>query len=487
MTDSLLAETSAAARAANDVKSEAIEAAKAAAPAKGWAPASWRDKPGKQMPAYPDARALQTATTKLSAMPPLVVASEALDLRGRLAEVAKGDAFLLQGGDCAESFADFSANMVRDSFRVLLQMAAVLTYGAKKPVVKIGRIAGQFAKPRSSDNETVDGVTLPSYRGDIVNGFDFTEDARVPDPARMIEAYTQSAASLNLLRAFASGGYADMHRVADWTLGFAEGKGTERYQAIAGQIAAALDFMEACGVTPRNTAAMRTVNFFTSHEALLLEYEEALTREDSITGLPLAGSGHMIWIGDRTRQPDGAHLEYCRGVLNPIGLKCGPSLEPDELLRLIDILNPDDAAGRLVLICRFGAGKIGDHLAGLMRKVKEAGRTVVWSCDPMHGNTEKSESGFKTRKFDNVLAEVRDFFAIARAEGVYPGGVHFEMTGQDVTECLGGVSGVLPEDLSKRYHTFCDPRLNASQALELAFLVAEELVATAPSHRKPVV
>ncbi|MCI4665481.1 MAG: 3-deoxy-7-phosphoheptulonate synthase class II [Neomegalonema sp.] len=487
MTNSLLADASDAAQAADTVKAAAIAAATEQAPAEGWSASSWRAKPAKQIPDYPDAAALAAATTRLGAMPPLVFAGEALDLRGRLAQVANGDAFLLQGGDCAESFADFTANAIRDTFRVLLQMAVVLTYGAKRPVVKIGRIAGQFAKPRSSPTETIDGLELPIYRGDIINGVDFTEEARIPNPQRMIDAYLQSATSLNLLRAFSGGGYADMHRVADWNLGFVDGSAeAKKYREVAERIADALDFMEACGVTPNNTASMRAVDFFTSHEALLLEYEEALTRTDSITGLPLAGSGHMIWIGDRTRQPDGAHLEYCRGVLNPLGLKCGPSLEPDELLTLIDTLNPANAAGRLVLICRFGAGKVADHLPKLVRKVKEAGRTVVWCCDPMHGNTEKSTSGFKTRQFDNVLSEVRDFFNICRAEGVYPGGVHFEMTGLDVTECLGGVSGVLPEDLSKRYHTVCDPRLNASQALELAFLVAEELVASAPSRRRAV-
>ncbi len=473
--------------AAEAVRTAAIEAAANEAPAEGWSPSSWRGFPAKQMPDYPDPDALGEATARLGAMPPLVFAGEALDLRGRLAQVAEGDAFLLQGGDCAESFSEFSANAIRDSFRVLLQMAVVLTFGAKRPVVKIGRIAGQFAKPRSSDHETVGGVTLPSYRGDIINGFDFTTEARTPRPERMVDAYLQSAAALNLLRAFSSGGYADMHRVADWTLGFADSSPQgQRYREVAERIAESLDFMEACGVTPRNTAAMRSVSFYTSHEALLLEYEQALTRTDSITGLPLAGSGHMIWIGDRTRQPDGAHVEFCRGVLNPIGVKCGPSLTPDDLMRLIDTLNPGDAPGRIVLICRFGAGKVADHLPALIRAVTSAGRAVVWSCDPMHGNTEKSNTGFKTRHFDKVLSEVRDFFAIARAEGVYPGGVHFEMTGQDVTECLGGLSGVMPEDLSKRYHTVCDPRLNASQALELAFQVARALVAAAPVRRRAV-
>lgn len=455
-------------------------------PAADWAPASWRGYQARQMPSYPDASALEASVAKLRRMPPLVFAGEALELRARLAKVASGDAFLLQGGDCAESFAEFSANNIRDSFRVLLQMAAVLTYGAKRPVVKIGRIAGQFAKPRSSDVEKQGDVELPSYRGDIVNGFDFTPEARIPDPQRMVDAYLQSASSLNLLRAFASGGFADINRVANWNLGFVEGsEESQRYSRIAERIADALDFMEACNVTVHTTHEMSRVSFFTSHEALLLEYEEALCRDDSITGLPVAGSGHMIWIGDRTRQPDGAHVEFCRGVINPIGLKCGPSLDPDELLTLIDKLNPDNAAGRLTLICRFGDDNVEKHLPALIRAVEKEGRSVVWSCDPMHGNTIKSNTGFKTRPFERILGEVTAFFAVHQAEGSYPGGVHFEMTGQDVTECIGGSMGsVLPEDLSKRYHTACDPRLNASQALELAFLLAEELEKTAPKRRR---
>ena len=453
-----------------------------------WAVDSWRSREGLQMPDYADPAALRAAVDRLSALPPLVFAGEALDLRARLAKVAAGEAFLLQGGDCAESFTEFSANNIRDTFRVLLQMAVVLTYGAKVPVVKVGRIAGQFAKPRSSATEVQDGVELPSYRGDIVNEFDFTPEAREPKPSRMVDAYLQSAATLNLLRAFASGGYADLHRVADWNLGFAGNSAEgQRYARTAERIAESLDFMEACGVTPRTVEAMRSVSFFTSHEALLLEYEQALCRTDSISGLPVAGSGHMIWIGDRTRQPGGAHVEFCRGVLNPIGLKCGPSLDPDELIRLIDALNPKNAPGRLTLICRFGADKVTDHLPALIRKVQAEGRSVVWSCDPMHGNTIKSETGYKTRPFDRVLSEVKSFFETHQAEGSYPGGVHFEMTGQDVTECLGGMGNVLPEDLSKRYHTACDPRLNASQSLELAFLLAEELEKTAPKKRRAAI
>ncbi len=393
-----------------------------------------------------------------------------------MAEVAEGKAFLLQGGDCAESFEEFSADQIRDTYKVMLQMAVVLTFGAKLPVVKIGRMAGQFAKPRSAPTETKDGVELPSYRGDIINDIAFTEGARVPDPNRMLQAYTQAAASLNLLRAFSQGGFADIARVHSWTLGFTQDQpGYERYHKLANRISESLDFMEAAGVTGDTTDALHRVDFYTSHEALLLEYEEALCRTDSTTGMPLAGSGHMIWIGDRTRQPDGAHVAFCRGVQNPIGLKCGPSLTTDDLKQLVTALNPNNEAGRLTLINRFGAGKVGEHLPKLIRAVEEEGFKVVWSCDPMHGNTIKSASGYKTRPFDSVLREVREFFQIHAAEGTHPGGVHFEMTGKDVTECTGGVRAVADEDLSDRYHTACDPRLNASQSLELAFLVAEEL------------
>ncbi|MEO1328588.1 MAG: 3-deoxy-7-phosphoheptulonate synthase class II [Pseudomonadota bacterium] len=466
----------------------AADLAAAIGPAAGWTPATWRSKPGKQMPNYLDADALQRATGKLAGMPPLVFAGEALDLRARLGRVAAGEAFLLQGGDCAESFQGFSANAIRDTFRVLLQMSVVLTWGARLPVVKVGRIAGQFAKPRSADMEKQGDVELPSYRGDIINDIDFTPESRIPNPERMVEAYLQSAASLNLIRAFAGGGYADLNRIADWNLDFVSGSPmAERYGRIAERISEALGFMEACGVTPEANQSMRTVSFFTSHEALLLEYEEALCRADSITGLPVAGSGHMIWIGDRTRQPDGAHVEFCRGVMNPLGVKCGPSLDPAELIRLLEILNPKDSAGRITLICRFGADQVADHLPPLIRAVKASGRTVVWSCDPMHGNTYKSNSGYKTRAFDKILSEVTQFFSVCREEGVYPGGVHFEMTGQDVTECVGGMREVTSEDLSKRYHTACDPRLNAGQSLELAFLLAEELETTAPPRKRVAV
>jgi 3-deoxy-7-phosphoheptulonate synthase len=428
------------------------------------------------MPEYPDAAALQVVERKLASYPPLVFAGEVRRLKAQLAEVAAGRAFLLQGGDCAESFAEFSADNIRDTFKVMLQMAVVLTFGAKCPVVKIGRMAGQFAKPRSAATETVGGVELPSYRGDIVNDFAFTPEARVPDPDRMLQAYLQAAATLNLVRAFSQGGYADINRVHSWTLDFTSGgSGYEQYQKLAGRISDALDFMQAAGVGPETADTLHRVDFYTSHEALLLEYEEALCRIDSTTGIPVAGSGHMIWIGDRTRQPDGAHVDFARGVQNPIGLKCGPTITEGDLLKLIDKLNPKNEAGRLTLIARFGAGAVGEHLPRLIRGVEREGRAVVWSCDPMHGNTIKSESGYKTRPFERILREVREFFAVHAAEGTIPGGVHFEMTGKDVTECTGGVRAVREANLSDRYHTACDPRLNAAQALELAFLVAEML------------
>lgn len=440
-----------------------------------WTKSDWRKLPRLQMPDYPDAVAVGAVEAQLGRMPPLVFAGEARKLKRALGQVAEGKAFLLQGGDCAESFAEFSADNIRDTFKVLLQMAVVLTWGAKVPVVKVGRMAGQFAKPRSSGTETIGGVALPSYRGDIINGFDFTADARVPDPGRMLQAYTQAAASLNLLRAFSTGGYADIHRVQNWISGFTDEDDAARYREIATRISDAMAFMAAAGVTSETAPELGAVDFYTSHEALLLEYEEALCRIDSTTGLPIAGSGHMLWIGDRTRQPDGAHVEFCRGVQNPIGLKCGPSLKTDDLKVLLERLNPDNEPGRLTLIARFGAGNVGEHLPRLIRAVREVGANVVWTCDPMHGNTIKAASGYKTRPFESVLREVHEFFAVHRAEGSIPGGVHFEMTGKDVTECTGGVRAVTDEDLSNRYHTACDPRLNASQSLELAFLVAEEL------------
>ncbi|HYC04410.1 MAG TPA: 3-deoxy-7-phosphoheptulonate synthase class II [Azospirillaceae bacterium] len=443
-----------------------------------WAPDSWRGKPVRQLPSYPDAARLAAAEQRLSNYPPLVFAGEARRLKEHLGRVARGEGFLLHGGDRAERFAEFHPNNIRDTFRVLLQMAIVLTFGGATPVVKVGRMAGQFAKPRSADTEVIDGQELPSYRGDIINGFDFTPEARVPDPDRMVQAYNQAAATLNLLRAFAQGGYADLHKVHQWNLGFVERSPQgERYQDLADRLDEALAFMAACGITAETSAQIRETEFFTSHEALLLPYEQALTRIDSTTGDWYDVSAHMLWIGDRTRQHDGAHVEFLRGVKNPIGLKCGPTSDPDDLLRLIDILNPADEPGRLTLIARMGHDKVHDKLPGLIRRVMREGRQVVWSCDPMHGNTVKSGNGFKTRPFDRILGEVKGFFEACRGEGAHPGGVHFEMTGQDVTECTGGAQAITEHALALRYHTACDPRLNASQALELAFLVAEELKA----------
>jgi 3-deoxy-7-phosphoheptulonate synthase len=441
-----------------------------------WTPSSWRSFPIKQVPDYADAEALKTTEARLATFPPLVFAGEARKLKRKLAKVSEGKGFLLQGGDCAESFAEHEADNIRDFFRVFLQMAVVLTFAGGQPVVKVGRIAGQFAKPRSSNVEKQGDIELPSYRGDIINGIDFDAASREPDPERQIMAYRQSAATLNLLRAFAMGGYANLEHVHRWTLGYLRGSPqSERYQHLADRISETLGFMRSCGINPDTTPQLKSTEFYTSHEALLLGFEEALTRVDSTSGDWYATSGHMLWIGDRTRQPDHAHLEFCRGVQNPIGLKCGPSLEADELIRLIDILNPANEAGRLTLIARFGAGKVEDHLPGLIRKVEAEGRKVLWSCDPMHGNVIKASSGYKTRPFDAILSEVRDFLSIHRAEGTHAGGIHVEMTGQNVTECTGGAREVSDDDLAHRYHTHCDPRLNADQALELAFLVAEEL------------
>ncbi len=440
-----------------------------------WNKTGWRSKPRVQMPDYVDSEALGAVEAQLSKYPPLVFAGEARRLTRELGAAARGEAFLLQGGDCAESFQEFSADNIRDTFKVMLQMAMVLTFGAKVPVVKVGRMAGQFAKPRSAPTEVKDGIELPSYRGDIINELDFTPEARIPNPNKMLQAYTQAAATLNLLRAFSTGGYADVHQVHAWTLGFTDRDEAEKYRDMANRIQDTLDFMTAAGINRDTAHTLETVDFYTSHEALLLEYEEALARIDSTTGKWVAGSGHMIWIGDRTRQPDGAHVEFARGVQNPIGLKCGPTTTADDLKVLMSKLNPENEEGRLTLIARFGAGTVGEHLPRLIKAVREEGANVLWSCDAMHGNTIKSSTGYKTRPFDSVLREVREFFAVHKAEGTIPGGVHFEMTGQDVTECTGGVRAVTDEDLSDRYHTACDPRLNASQSLELAFLVAEEL------------
>ena len=454
-----------------------------------WTPQSWRGKPILQVPTYPDQQKLDSVETQLRKFPPLVFAGEARDLKHQLGDVAEGRAFLLQGGDCAESFAEHGADHIRDFFRVFLQMAIVLTHGAGKPVVKVGRIAGQFAKPRSADTETIDGVTLPSYRGDIVNDIAFTPEARIPDPERLLLAYRQSAATLNLLRAFASGGYADLTRVHEWTMGFMkDSQAYPRFEQLAQKIDDAIDFMRALGLTGDNTPSLRETKFYTSHEALLLGYEEALTRRDSITGEYYATSGHMLWIGDRTRQPDGAHVEYFAGIRNPIGIKCGPSLASDDLLKLLDKLNPDNQSGRITLISRFGSDKVQEQLPRLVEAVKRSGQTVVWCCDPMHGNTVKASSGYKTRPFERVLSEVKSFFEVHRSLGTHAGGIHIEMTGDDVTECTGGgVAAITDAGLSDRYHTYCDPRLNASQSLELAFLVAEELRAQRPARSERVV
>ena len=441
----------------------------------GWSKSDWRKKPRVQMPDYPDQAALEAVEAKLSKYPPLVFAGEARRLKEALGKAGRGEAFVMQGGDCAEAFDQFSADAIRDTFKVMLQMAMVLTFGAKVPVVKIGRMAGQFAKPRSAPMEVVDGVELPSYRGDIINELDFSSDARMPNPDKMLQAYMQSAATLNLLRAFSTGGYADVNEVHRWILGYTEADEAERFRDMANRITDTLDFIKAAGVTAERQHALRQVDFYTSHEALLLEYEEALCRVDSTTGQYLAGSGHMIWIGDRTRQPDGAHVEFCSGVQNPIGLKCGPTMTSEDLKVLLKKLNPENEMGRLTLIARFGAGKVGEHLPRLIETVQSEGANVVWVCDPMHGNTIKSNSGYKTRPFDAVLQEVQEFFRVHKSAGTIPGGVHFEMTGLDVTECVGGLKEVTYEGLKDRYHTACDPRLNASQSLELAFLIAEEL------------
>ena len=441
-----------------------------------WTPQSWRDKPILQVPEYPDAAKLAEVEKTLRNYPPLVFAGEARNLKRHLAKVANGEAFLLQGGDCAESFAEFHPDNIRDTFRVLLQMAVVLTFGAAMPVVKVGRMAGQFAKPRSEPTETIGGVTLPSYRGDNVNGIEFTAEARQPDPARLVQAYNQSAATLNLLRAFAQGGYADLQRVHQWNMGFvADTELGSKYKDLADRLDETLSFMAACGLTSETTPQIRETEFFTSHEALMLPYEQAMTRVDSLTGDWYDTSAHLLWVGERTRQLDNAHLEFMRGIGNPVAAKVGPTAEPDQLIKLIDILNPENEAGRLTLIVRMGAEKVERILPSLVRRVKQEGRTVVWSCDPMHGNTVKSGSGYKTRHFDQILNECEAFFAVHRGEGTHAGGIHLELTGKDVTECIGGAQAITDADLKDRYHTHCDPRLNAKQALEVAFIVADRL------------
>ena len=441
-----------------------------------WETGSWRQYKAKHIPKYPDTDHLADVEKTLKDFPPLVFTGEVRSLKKSLAGVAEGRGFLLQGGDCAESFSEFNANNIRDTFRVILQMAVILTSGANLPIVKLGRMAGQFAKPRSSSTETIDGLELLSYRGDIINDICFESDKRQPDPDRMLKAYSQAASTLNLLRAFADGGYADLRQVNSWNMGFVKSSHQgERYRYLAHQIQESLNFMEALGITASNTPQLRQASYYTSHEALLLPYEEALTRADSTSGDVYNTSAHFVWIGDRTRFRDSAHVEFCRGIQNPIGIKCGPSLKPDDLIQLLEILNPNNEAGRITLITRFGHNKVKDYLPELIRKVQKEGRSVVWSCDPMHGNTIKSSKGVKTRKFDQILSEVKNNIQIHKSEGSFAGGIHLEMTGQNVTECTGGVDDISEADLSDRYHTHCDPRLNANQAIELAFLIADEL------------
>ena len=443
-----------------------------------WNPNTWRNYPVVQMPKYTNQKSLSSVEAKLSLKPPLVFAGEVQALKRSLHLVEKGEAFILQGGDCAESFSQFSANGIRDTFKVLLQMAVILTFGSSMPIMKIGRIAGQFAKPRSSDIEVLNGVELPSYRGDMINDMEFNKTSREPDPQRLIEGYEQSAATLNLIRAFAQGGMADLAKVHEWTLGFlADTPETNKYQEVADRISESLNFMKACGLTSDTVSQLRETEFYTSHEALLLNYEEALTREDTITAEKgwYSTSAHLLWVGDRTRQYDHGHIEFLSGIQNPIGIKCGPSLEPDELIRLIEKINPENDTGKVVLICRMGSEKVSDHLPKLVKKIQSVGKKVIWCCDPMHGNTIKASNGYKTRKVSQILNEVDNFFNVHKAEGSYPGGVHFEMTGSNVTECLGGANEVKESDLGSRYHTHCDPRLNGSQSLELAFLISDLL------------
>ena len=441
-----------------------------------WSTNSWRKLPIKQQPNYSDIEKLRKVDSELRLLPNLVSASETRNLKRDLGLVAQGKAFLLQGGDCAESFAEFNETNLRNFFRVILQMTVALMYGAGVPVVKVGRIAGQFSKPRSDDMEKIGEASLPSYRGDMVNAMEFDEVARIPDPERLLRVYYQSASTLNFLRSLAHGGYASLRQISRWNMDFvASSTQGKRFQILIDHINDCLSFMEACGLQLDNMEQLSEANFYTSHEALLLGYEEALTRTDENDGKHYVGSAHMLWIGDRTRSPDEAHVEFLRGVANPIGMKVGPSITKDALLKLCDILNPENEAGRLTLISRMGAEKVEQFLPPLVQAVRDAGKAVVWSCDPMHGNTIKSPSGIKTRKFTDILSEVRSFFAIHKSENTIGGGVHFEMTGQDVTECLGGAQAISELNLADRYHTHCDPRLNASQSLELAFLISEEL------------
>ena len=443
---------------------------------KKWKTNSWKNYPVKHIPEYEDKKELDMVLGKLKNFPPLVFAGETRSLTKQLAEVVDGKAFLLQGGDCAESFAEFHPDNIRDTFKLILQMALILTSSASLPVVKVGRIAGQFSKPRSSPIEIKDGKELPTYLGDNINGIEFNAKARKPDAKRMFRAYSQAASTLNLLRAFSQGGFADLRKVHLWNLGFVnKSQQGKRFKELEDKVSDALSFMEACGITPESNRRLRTVNFYTSHEALLLPFEESMTRVDSTTGEYHDTSAHFVWIGDRTRQPDGGHVEFCKGIKNPIGIKCGPSLKATELVQLCTILNPENEKGRITLISRFGYDNVEKFLPKLIRTIKKEGLNVVWSCDPMHGNTIKSAAGYKTRPFNNVVKEVKNVFSVHQAEGSFAGGLHVEMTGQDVTECTGGAQKISEQDLSHRYHTHCDPRLNASQALELAFLISDEI------------
>ena len=440
-----------------------------------WSPDTWRSKKAKHIPKYADESELKNSLNKIKEYPPLVFAGEARSLKSRLSDVANGKAFLLQGGDCAESFADFHPDNIRDTFKVILQMAVVLTFGSSCPVVKVGRIAGQFAKPRSQDTEIVNGIEMESYKGDIINSIEFTKESRKPDPNRLIRAYNQSAATLNLIRAFSQGGFANLNKIHQWNLNFVEEENAKKFREISLRIDECLAFMNACGINEKNVRQLYETEFYTSHEALLLDYEEAMTRIDSTTGKWYDVSAHMLWVGDRTRQLDGSHIEFLKGIENPIGIKVGPSTDPEELIKILSVLNPNNESGRVTLICRMGADKINSILPNIIKIVKKEGSNVVWACDPMHGNTIKSNTGYKTRPLKNIFSEIQKFFQIHKSIGTYPGGVHLEMTGQDVTECMGGLQEITDEDLKNRYHTFCDPRLNASQSLELAFLISDFL------------
>jgi 3-deoxy-7-phosphoheptulonate synthase len=442
---------------------------------KQWSKNTWRERTIRQQPQYEDTVKLNKVEEKIRKLPPLIFAGEVRSLKEKLKKVAMGEAFLLQGGDCAESFSDFSANNLRDSFKVILQMSAVLTYASSLPVVKVGRMAGQFAKPRSDDFEEKEGIKLPSYRGDIINDINFDENSRKPDPKRMLDAYSQSAYSLNLIRAFASGGFADLEKVHNWNLDFVKNSTKNKYLDLANSITDALKFMKACGFNKKNVPEFKQVEFFTSHEALLLNYEEALTREDSLKGGWYDCSAHMLWIGERTRKLDEAHVEFMRGIENPIGVKIGPNVDENYLISLLNILNPLNEMGKVTLITRMGSENIYSKLPTLIKKVRENNNNVIWSCDPMHANTYKSSTGFKTRSFDKILNEIEAFFNVHHKEGSFPGGIHLELTGLDVTECIGGSQKIKEENLSDRYHTHCDPRLNASQGLDLAFKLSEFL------------